>query len=317
MRYSIESWDPAYGGGADPDERDPATGPVDAEAEVAATRWAPVRPRATSGPASVGFVDGVRRIDARLWIHRGEGSVGAGLCASVAAGLVRSTAGGAELVAVAVRRGVVGRPGEVGPIDTPWGPYVAVPTAGDDDAAGYLAVHQLMTSLEVEVTAQGAGTVELVVVDGPLRGRGPLVGQDGAQIPVVGYVKTHHRSYLPPELDAVQSELAAGERTPVFWVGGGFPRWSWYLRLPGPRSHPRAGVVRCELVGRAAVTEAVVLADEVTALLQRHASVPHKDPRAPQNLQVIAGLERTLRRRPGDAAILERHLRQQAATTAV
>ena len=93
---------------------------------------------------------------------------------------------------------------------------------------------------------------------------------------------------------------------------GGWPRFSWYVRLPGPRTHALAGVVRCEIGGDGEVDDARVLADAVTARLQRFASAPHKDARAPQNLYPIAGLERELRRRLGDPALLERALRVAA-----
>ncbi|MFS8586536.1 MAG: hypothetical protein FWJ72_15825, partial [Acidimicrobiia bacterium] len=53
-------------------------------------------------------------------------------------------------------------------------------------------------------------------------------------------------------------------------------------------------------------------ADVVAATLPRFASQPHNDPRAPQNLHPIAGLERELKRRLGDAALLERALRAAA-----
>jgi hypothetical protein len=54
----------------------------------------------------------------------------------------------------------------------------------------------------------------------------------------------------------------------------------------------------------------------VSACLPRFASRPHKEPRAPQNLYPIAGLERDLRHRLGDARILYRALRRAAAETA-
>jgi hypothetical protein len=60
------------------------------------------------------------------------------------------------------------------------------------------------------------------------------------------------------------------------------------------------------------VAEAAALADTVTLSLPRYASRPHKDTRAPQNLYPIAGLERALRRRLGDATLLQRALRRSA-----
>jgi hypothetical protein len=62
------------------------------------------------------------------------------------------------------------------------------------------------------------------------------------------------------------------------------------------------------------VPAAVVrLADQTAAVLPRYASEPHKDQRAPQNLYPIGGLERELRRRLGDPALLYRALRVAAA----
>jgi hypothetical protein len=52
-------------------------------------------------------------------------------------------------------------------------------------------------------------------------------------------------------------------------------------------------------------------------LLPPLASSAHKDPRAPQNLVPIGGLERELRRRLGDQQLLYRSLRMAAASAQV
>ena len=59
-------------------------------------------------------------------------------------------------------------------------------------------------------------------------------------------------------------------------------------------------------------SEAAAVADACTLALPRYASEAHKDARAPQNLYPIAGLERELRHRLGDARLLYRSLRQAA-----
>jgi hypothetical protein len=76
--------------------------------------------------------------------------------------------------------------------------------------------------------------------------------------------------------------------------------------------------MRCEVSAAIPLAELVELADAVTVTLGRFASAPHKDARAPQNLYPIAGLERELRRRLGDQAVLYRALRAASslATTA-
>ena len=48
--------------------------------------------------------------------------------------------------------------------------------------------------------------------------------------------------------------------------------------------------------------------EALSGALPRFASRLHKDPRAPQNLSPIGGLERELRRRLGDPAVLYRSL---------
>ena len=54
--------------------------------------------------------------------------------------------------------------------------------------------------------------------------------------------------------------------------------------------------------------QAIELAELSGATLPRFASAAYKDPRAPQNLVPIAGLERRLRGLLGDARVLHRAL---------
>ncbi len=305
MRFSIETWAPEYGAAADAELLEQGGETVEVDIEHAAADWSPIVPAVGDAPERIVFVDGVRRIDARIWIHAGD-RVRAGVCASVAAGMVICDRAGARVESPLVRRGVFAAADSgASAIDTALANYDFVPTVGDDAESVYLAIHELMTGLEVEIASRCSG--DLVVFDGPLRGRRDPVG--------VGYVKTQHVQYLPDDLMPVIGRLDDGERTPLFLVGGrGVTRYSWYLRLPGPRSQPLSGVVRCELPAVGAVADAAVRADLVSRTLPRFASEPHKDPRAPQNLYPIAGLEFALRRRLGDALLLERTLRRAAAT---
>jgi hypothetical protein len=190
-------------------------------------------------------------------------------------------------------------------ITTTAGVYDARVVADGSPEGLILGVQQRMAALEIEVT-RAVPDAELVVVDGPLRGRDDLPG-------VVGYVKTQHVRYLPDALQLVVGQLAPGERTPLFAIGGQWTRLSWYLRLPGVLAHPLSGIVRCEVGAAVSPADAARFADSVARLLPGFASSPHKDPRAPQNLYPIAGLERELRRRLGDPKRAERALRQAAA----
>jgi len=302
MRFSVETWAPEYGSSIEAEDLVDATERVDATVERPLGDWTPIAVAARARPERILFVDGVRRIDARVWITNGD-RVHAGVCASVAAGVVECTDSMAVVTRALVRRAVIA-PSEAAGADirTRHADYAHVPTVGDDAGAAYLAIHARMTALEHEVVGSDHGA-ELVVFDGPLRGRVDPCG--------VGYVKTQHVQYVPDEAVGVLGRLGDGERSPLMLIGDRC--WSWYLRLPGLRSHPLSGVVRCELPATGSAIAAIERADLVSACLPRFASQAHKEPRAPQNLVPIAGLEQRLRHLLGDPFVLERALRQAAA----
>lgn len=308
MRFAVETWAPGYEPGSADEDLEPTKTPIDPSVEVTAEQWAPITPEPDptgDGLGPVVFVDGVRRVDSRVWIDDTDGLSRPGLCASVAAGAVRCEGGAAELVAVEVERGVYtaaeGAETIKAGTTATWHLHRA---RGDEDSDLNLVVHDHMTSLEARVSGALEGA-HLVVYDGPLRGRHHAAG--------VGYVKTQHVQYLAPELQLVATRLDEGQRTPLFHIGGGMPRWSWYLRLPGPRAHGLSGVVRLELPDLGGDAScAAARADQISAGLPRFASEPHKEARAPQNLYPIAGLEHRLRHRLGDALLLERALRVAA-----
>lgn len=306
MQFAVEAWDPDYGTGGDADALDASTDVVDAEVEVSLNDWAPIAPVSEPVRGVVYFVDGVRRIDARIWVTD-NGVVLPGSCATVAAGSVACAASEAHISDVQVQRAVFTPPAEsAGPIETDIGRYehVSIKTGSPEDL--YLGIHEQMTDLETQ-TIPIAGADDLIVFDGPLRGR--RVERS------VGLIKTHHVQYLEADQQRVVASLDAGERSPLFTIGAGsFARWSWYLRLPGPRTHGWAGIVRCEIAagGEAggAVAAAAELANLACATLPRYASEPHKENRAPQNLYPIKGLEQALRRRLGDQRLVQRALRR-------
>jgi hypothetical protein len=315
MRFAVETWAPDYGASMDAAGMARSDAEVDPGVERDPAAWAPVQPHADAAPAAcVLFVDGVQRIDARIWItgDRTEDETGdqtrQGVCASWAAGAVRCDER-ALVVAAEVRRGMLCPGAPADPIVTRHGDYrpCPVPDGGGDPIAQALgrARGDLEGRVAVEAMGSGEGRAGLLVVDGPLGDRRHIPG-------AVGYIKTHHVSYLPATLQPVATGLAVGDRTPLFAIGGRRFRYSWYLRLPGAATHPWWGIVRCEASGDLNRAEALNLADCVTATLPRFASQPHNDPRAPQNLHPIAGLERELRRRLGDPAVMDRALRRAA-----
>ncbi len=311
--FTVDPWDPGYGL-AFSEEQDGATlegstAELMLDFEVPAADWRPVDPDlAHELPGIVRFLDGVRRIDARVWVHGRDPQPGPGIAASLAAGLVACD-GTASVVGVRAERGLFTAAPEATDIRTRLASYPARRAAGPGLDQLSLALQQRLTDLEVElaidIRAAQPGGDDLLVVDGPLRGRTHLDR-------TVGYIKTHHASYLPAAQAAVVGELRPGQRTPAFTMGTSWRRNSWYLRLPGSPGVPWAGVVRIECSADLAAERVAHLADLTARILPPLASAPHKDPRAPQNLVPIGGLERELRRRLGDQQLLYRALRSAA-----
>lgn len=314
---AIEGWSPEYGAPVETGAEDVPADQVDAEAEVPEGKWAPLDAGPDAwAPGCADFVDGVRRIEARMWITDAEGEVRLGVCASYAAGLVRCAAR-AEIAATLVERGFFGLAG-VPDLATPAGRFRARPVAEDDIQQLVNGLQERMGRLEVEVAAAASPAASqpgppsnthdssLIVLDGPLRGRQPIPG-------AIGYVKSHRVQYLPAALRAVVGRLKPGQRTPLFLIQTKWTRFSWYLRLSPVAGHPWAGIARCEAWADGGLERTRRLADATAVLLPRFASEPHKDDRAPQNLYPIAGLERELRRRLGDPGLVYRGLQRAVA----
>lgn len=326
MRFSIDSWDAGYGSSMESSGLRQSDAPTDLDVEVAQSDWAAVDPDSqVAVPDAVLFVDGVRRIDARVWLaDQGDGGVvsgtaaAAGICASYAAGVVCCCDGRSHVAAVDVRRGMFTFAEHAREISTRAGVYAAWRARVNADAPPSLALsdalQEQLTQTEIDTATDArrdtdghaASARDLLVVDGPLRGREKLER-------AVGYIKSHQTEYLPPELNVLVGALRPGQRTPVFLMGTTWERYSWYLRLPGEAGAPWAGVVRLEAGPQLAVAEATGLANVTQRVLGRFASAEYKDARAPQNLYPIAGLEKHLRHRLGDQAFIYRALRAAAA----
>lgn len=314
-RFFVDSWDPAYGASfeaAGGGPAAPSSAQVDPDVEIPAVDWRAVDVHpGLHAPDVVLLVDGVRRIDASVWTAESDGNSFPGVAASYAAGVVRCDLrrGVAELAGARVARGL----------------FTASPSA-QDVVAGQIrypvhrvggtgelnklptAVQGPLTALEVKVSGAARSDGDLLVVDGPLRNR--------RQLPrTLGYIKTQHSQYLDARLTSVVTALESGQRSPVFRLGTAWGGWSWYLRLPVTVGAPWAGIVRIECSPDLTVPEAVELADLSLVTLPRFASTPYKDPRAPQNLIPIAGLERRLRALLGDARLLHRALSAAARGT--
>jgi hypothetical protein len=161
----------------------------------------------------------------------------------------------------------------------------------------------------------GAMRREEALLAEELANRGATVFLDGpvsfvakVALRIAGFVKRQRRSYLPPAEAVLLGQLKVGERTPLFLIGDArHPRYSWYVRIGAGRSidHALAGVVRLE-TATSDLLGVQRLADASAAELPRFASEPGHDPRAPQNLYPIGGLETRLRHLLGDPLVVRR-----------
>ncbi len=167
----------------------------------------------------------------------------------------------------------------------------------------------LMTAMrrtENDLARKLSGEERLVLADGNLT----FLGDSSS---VVGVIKTIQRMYLAPPQAKILERLQPGERTPLFEFSGssrrkGFEVFTCYLRLMNPRpiEHPFTGLARLEVKAGLGIQKATALLDQAARVVSTLASRAPKDPRAPQNLIPIGGLERRLRHRLGDPRLVRR-----------
>lgn len=309
MRLRVDPWDPEYGASVEIDEDlGPAVG-LDLNVEVEGP-WKPIDhglPSDLATPCCV-FVDGVRRIDARLFAQE-DALEAPGLAGCFAVGAAWSTLPPKVDSIEVGRLLVVGGnltapelPVVVGSTALRFLPWTVSGTAPLDPLRG---LQNAMRDAEAKLAAQlqGDGRADVVICDGPLSYFSPG--------PVVGLVKRQSRSYLDSERSRVIGELAAGQRTPMFKLGEQrLERFSWYLRLTAPRpiDGAMAGVVRLEVAAAQGLSTAQDLAALTCAILPRFAPQPGRDARAPQNLFPVGALETVLRHRLGDGMLIRRAL---------
>lgn len=310
-----DPWNPDYGMGfqATVEERPLATDPFVETEDWTVPRSAPAHP-----PGPLWFVDGVRRVELRLIVDD-EGRRAPGLFGSFAVGAVRcegvaSFADHSVGRAVVAGGGILPEPVEIrsGPTTLLFEPHC---DPGNEPDRPLWTLQQRMQKSEGELASRIAAEEDpgrVVVVDGPLTFSGH------SRAPVVGMIKRFVRHYLESPQENLLARLGPGQRTPLFELGGGkdpIHRFAWYTRLVDLRIpwHDQAGIVRCEVRAGLGAAEAARLADAVTAALPRYAG-RSSDPRAPQNLAPVGGLERWLRHRLGDQGFVRRGLMRWLVT---
>ena len=227
VAYSVDPWDPSYGMAfgeemtGDPLNESSAELVLDLELPV--DQWRPLTADANLPvPGTILFLDGVRRIDARVWVHGSDPQPSPGIAASYAAGLVCLN-GSARISDLLVERGLFTAAAEATGLESRHASYPAWKAAGPGMDQLSLALQRRLADAEVQLALlfrkENPDGGDLLFVDGPLRGRTHLDR-------TIGYIKTHHTTYLPPDQAAVVGALGpASARQRSRWAhpGGGTP----------------------------------------------------------------------------------------------
>jgi hypothetical protein len=309
-RYSLrlDPWGAEYEGSiqiVDEDE------PVPVDIRVEQPGWAAVRPSPAPPPGRIAFVDGVRRVEHRLLIGDEDRTV-FGLLGSFGVGAVLVD-GRARVTHEGIGRALVTGGGlKLDAFRAPVsarGSLLFQPRSEPDNTpvAPVEGLQKAMRREEASLAELLSADVDVVFLDGP------LTFLTGARGSVVGFVKRLLRSYLDPSAHALLPRLEVGERTPLFLVPGKEPRYSWYVRIARGRVIESAltGVVRLEARAARGLAESRALADLSAREMPRFASTATHDPRAPQNLFPIGGLEARLKHLLGDPAFVRRAIEAQ------
>jgi hypothetical protein len=247
------------------------------------------------------FVDGVRQIEARLYYSEGE-LLARGVAGAYGYGTVLWSQDKCDFGQCHVRRVAIWGSGIVQQMPKVSGGWEwdVVSVADKDPKAPETALQEHMLKSEVQLAGEICRMGYLTVRDGPLS-----FYHATEPVPIVGYVKTHQKALLPAECQARVPALSKGERTSVFSLGD---RYACYTRLADSTSlsGPWSGIVRLEVPQIIGLAEAIELLGQVTSAIVPFAGIPHRDPRAPQNLQPVSALEAQLRRLMGSPKLATR-----------
>ena len=207
-RISFEVWDPSYGVSMRSDELAESDASIEPGIEVRADRWKPLAPAGAPEREDILFIDGVRRIDARLWLH----------------GIGRHDPPG-RLCVLGGRRDGRGTPCEAGHVrgaartllqhrsrfasDIRWACSRSPSPRARRRTLSRSRFKDSFESWSGRLHATTGTDGRLLVVDGPLSTRHKAEAS-------VGYIKTHRVHYLDAALERTVFALGPGERTPLF-----------------------------------------------------------------------------------------------------
>ena len=314
MRIAVEAWSPDYGSGVELGEPDEVSvEKVETGCEL--QEWAPISP-APGAPMRrpLAFVDGTRRIDARVFLMNGDGGATPGVAGTVGVGAVLCELNG---------NGRRARCAEIEDLSVPGGGRWAVPRvvggtrARVPGVAGAGSIHRTPGRWCPQLHARPRGARRA----GSCRPRPPRVRRWTAsgrrsRPPVDHRLHQGSRSPLPP---ARQGGSAGPFGMRPAHAGVCLRRVACPLLVVRPPvSRPSRGctggsaspAARCRRPCRWIGSSRWRISS--ARLLPGFASAPYWDKRAPQNLVPIAGLEKRLRHLMGERELVYRMIRSAA-----
>lgn len=309
-KLRLDPWPPEYDSAIQFAELDADTTAV-VNPAVEVSSWRAIDPQHLKEYEEMYFVDGVRRIDARV-LADGQAKVIHGLFGSIGVGAVRVRETAASFTDIEVDRFLILGDGILESAEVQVGNCVlkfqglASPSNSPLEVLGEL--QNLMRTREADVGRRLSRPEVCVFADGP------LTYFASAKDEIVGVVKTIHIPYVTEGYFEVVRKLARGQRSPLFAIEDGkYNRYSWFLRVADGRKidHALAGIIRLEVRAAVGLDRAVRIADFSAVELPRFVCTSARDSRAPQNLVPIGSLEMELRHWLGDAVLLQRGIERK------
>jgi hypothetical protein len=312
-RLRLDPWPAEYQSSFQIDEFEPdSAGKV--ETDVEGVGWGAVEPQRRARPEPLHFVDGVRRVEARIIVDDESGRIIRGLFGSVGVGSVRVERNAATFREIRVQRHIVVGAGvpldgdvitEVSAVQVGNARMTFQPVSVPDNspAAAVAGLQNCMRDAEARLAEELSAESACVFADGP------LTYFSGIKQPAVGVIKRLVEPYLSASQFELVRQLRIGQRTPLFVITKAkYDRYSWYLRVgaPRPMDHDVAGVLRLEVRSGIGLERAVEIARLSASCLPGFAGESFRDPRSPQNLLPIGSLENELRHRLGDPVSIRR-----------
>ena len=278
--------------------------------------WKPITPQpSVLSWERLFFIDGSRRVEARLLLEDDQEQIAFGAMGTYAVGVVdccpkqsrQATVFETHIQRLCALSGghhmddfvIVSRGKESGHLE-----YQVVVCNQREADAVVMELQSEMLKQESHVASRLAQhNQSLIICDG----QRPHLNHDSN---VIGYLKTIHDTRLSREHLGVVRQLEQGQRSPIYQIKiKDFAYFEWFLRLRDPRPwfYSLAGMVRIQAYGEH-INDLTELANWTCINLPKFASKQHQDPRAPQQLLPIRALEQELKRQMGNPQIIRRRI---------